>query len=128
MACSEHRAIGYYRWRGAQPEPSTGREGREPFSFPWEGSSSCWSYSGGRRGPEESALPFPRKTTLGAVIAQPLHNFDPRCVPWEPEPRPEGVGKEARNVLPAHAGGGLKVRERQLALFPHHPRPRPLST
>lgn len=47
MARSERRAIGCYRRRGAQPEPSTGREGREPLSFPWGGSSSCWSHSWG---------------------------------------------------------------------------------
>lgn len=47
MAHSERRAIGCYRRRAAQPEPSTGREGPEPLSFPWEGSSSCWSHSWG---------------------------------------------------------------------------------
>lgn len=115
---------------GEEHSQSPAQAGRDvsPSLSPGKGAAAAGATAGGRRGPEESALPFPRKTTLGAVIAQPLHNFDPRCVPWEPEPRPEGVGKEAGNVLPAHAGGGLKVRERQLALLPHHPRPRPLST
>lgn len=66
------------------PSPSLGK-----------GAAAAGAAAGGRRGPEESALPFPGETTLGAVIAQPLHNFDPRCVPWEPDPRPEGVGKQA---------------------------------
>lgn len=66
------------------PSPSLGK-----------GAAAAGAAAGGRRGPEESALSFPGETTLGAVIAQPLHNFDPRCVPWEPDPRPEGVGKQA---------------------------------
>lgn len=75
--------------------PARAGRGHEPLSFPWEGSNSCWSHSWGRKRPEDSALPLPGETTLQAVIAQPLHNFDPRCVPWERDPRPEGVGKQA---------------------------------
>lgn len=125
MAHSKRGAIGCYRH-----SQSPARAGRDLSPSPslGKGAAAAGATAGGCRGPEESALPFPRETTLGAVIAQPLHNFDPRCVPWEPDPRPEGVGKQAGNVLPAHAGGGLKVRERQLALFPHHPGPRPLCT
>lgn len=66
------------------PSPSLGK-----------GAAAAGATAGGRRGPEESALPFPEETTLRAVIAQPLHNFHPRCVPWEPDPRAEGVGKQA---------------------------------
>lgn len=66
------------------PSPSLGK-----------GAAAAGATAGGCRGPEESALPFPEETILGAGRAQPLYNFDPRCVPWESDPRSEGVGKQA---------------------------------
>lgn len=108
MAHSERRAIGCYRRRGAQPEPSTGREGREPLSFPGEGAAAAGATAGGHRGPEESALPFPRETTLGAVIAQPLHNFDPRCVPLGTRSQTRGSGKTGRECPPCPCWGRVE--------------------
>lgn len=78
----------------ARAQPGQGGD-VSPSPSPGKGAAAAGATAGGRRGPEESALPFPGETTLEAVIARPLHNFDPRCVPWEPDLRPEGVGKQA---------------------------------
>lgn len=92
---------GAQSYRVLQAERSPARAQHEqggdmsPSPSPGKGAAAAGATAGGCRGPEESALPFPGETTLGAVIAQPLHNFDLRCIPWEPDLRLEGVGKQA---------------------------------
>lgn len=103
MAHSERGAIGCYRH--SQSPAQAGRD-LSPSPSLGKGAAAAGATAGGCRGPEESALPFPRETTPRAVIAQPLHNFDPRCVPWEPDPRPEGVGnRQGTSSLPMLGAG-----------------------
>lgn len=112
-ADGEAGAIGCYRRRRAGPEPRAGRDGRQiPLLPPRREQQMLGLQGAGRR---------EQRPSSGNRPQEPRHNCDPRCDPWEWRAQSRGSGKGGSSVLPSRPGSGLKVRERQLAQFPHGP-------